>query len=321
MSKNNKLKWIIPLVAVVVLLVIPFISASSYVTSLLTSICIYSIFAISYDLLLGYTGIASFGHALYFGLGAYILAYTTVRLHWPVVLALVMVLVVCVIISFVISFITVRVKNLYFNMVTMALGQLFYVMSTKYYKITGGDDGLPGVKPLIANKTGFYILVVIILAVVFLFCHRVVNSPAGSVLKAIKNNEERTGLLGYNVLKYKTLIIQISGIIAGLAGVLYVSSVRIAYPTMLHSSLTLQALFMVVLGGTGTLYGGVIGAVIMKIAESALSGITTRWMLILGIVFIVVILFFPSGTAGIFKKLASRKKKTEQPPALPETKP
>lgn len=303
---KKKLKWIVGIVILAVIIALPFVTNSSYLRSLLTSICIYSIFAISYDLLLGYTGIASFGHAIYFGLGAYILAYTTVRLHWPAIVSLLVVIVVCVVISFIISAITIRVKNLYFNMVTMALGQLFYVLSTKLYKITGGDDGLPGVRNLFPSKDFLYVAVVVLVVLVYFFCHRIVNSPTGKVLQAIKNNEGRVGLLGYDTLKFKMFIIQISGILAGIAGVLYVSFIGIAYPTMLHSSLTLQALFMVVLGGSGTLYGGVIGAVIMRLADSVLSTFTTRWMLILGVIFIVVILFFPKGAAGIMQNVAKK---------------
>ena len=303
---KKKLKWIVGIVILAVIIALPFVTVSSYLRSLLTSICIYSIFAISYDLLLGYTGIASFGHAIYFGLGAYILAYTTVRLRWPAIVSLLVVIVVCVVISFIISAITIRVKNLYFNMVTMALGQLFYVLSTKLYKITGGDDGLPGVRNLFPSKDFLYVAVVVLVVLVYFFCHRIVNSPTGKVLQAIKNNEGRVGLLGYDTLKFKMLIIQISGILAGIAGVLYASFLGIAYPTMLHSSLTLQALFMVVLGGSGTLYGGVIGAVIMRLADSVLSTFTTRWMLILGVIFIVVILFFPKGAAGIGQNIAKK---------------
>ena len=308
MGKKTGIKWLIIAVLVAVVIALPFVTGSSYLRSLIISMCIYGIFAMSYDLLLGYTGIASFGHAIYFGLGAYILAYTTVKLHWNPIPALLLVVAVCIVVSFVISFISVRVKNLYFNMVTMALGQLFYVLATKLYKVTGGDDGMPGVRNMFPNKMVFYVFIVILLVAVYFFCHRLVNSPTGKVLQAIKNNEQRVALLGYNTLMFKMLVIQVSGIIAGIVGAFYVTHVGIAYPSLLHSSLTLQALFMVVLGGSGTLYGGIIGAVMMRLADSILSRFTTRWMLILGVIFIIVILFFPKGTAGALGKLFKKKK-------------
>ena len=313
MLKSAKTRWIILAVVIAAVIALPFIADSAYLRSLIITICIYSIYAMSYDLLLGYTGIASFGHAIYFGLGAYIVAYMTVRLHWHPVAALILVIAACIVVSFVIGFISVRVKNLYFNMVTMALGQLFYVLAAKLYKITGGDDGLPGVRNMFPNKTVFYVFIVILMVAVYFFCRRIVNSPTGKVLQAIKNNEGRVALLGYDTLKFKMLIIQISGILAGIVGAFYVTHVGIAYPTLLHSSLTLQALFMVVLGGSGTLYGGIIGAVIMRLADSILSRFTTRWMLILGVIFILAILFFPKGTVGAFGKLAEKLRKNSKP--------
>ncbi|GHU62449.1 branched-chain amino acid ABC transporter permease [Clostridia bacterium] len=302
MKTKNKLVLALALLAAV--LVVPALIGSSYIHSIIITICIYSIFAISYDLLLGYTGIVSFGHTVYFGVAAYVVAFTTVKLHWPFLAAVGMVIVVCVAISFIFSLVTLRTKNVYFSMVTMAIGQLFYVMSTKLYAITGGDDGLPGVKSIFPNKTVFYIAAVLILVCVYLFSKRLVNSPAGRVLQGVKENDARIGMLGYNTFKFKSIVIQISGLLAGLAGILYVNLNGIATPSILNSSMTLQILFMVILGGVGTLHGPVIGAAIMQIASIVLSGFTTRWMLIFGIGFVVVMLFFPKGVAGVFDRFS-----------------
>jgi len=235
-------------------------------------------------------------------------------LHVSFWVGLLMAVVLCVVISFIISMITVRVKNVYFNMVTMALGQLFYVLSLKLSRVTGGDDGLPGVRSVFPNKIVFCIVMLVLLVLVYLFCQRLVQSPTGKILQAIRENEGRVGLLGYNVLSAKTLVIQISGILAAIAGAFYVSMVGIAYPATMHSAMTLQALFMVVIGGTGTLHGAILGAVVMRLADTVLSQVTSRWMLILGLVFIVMILFCPKGIVGIFQSIArkiGKKVKTE----------
>jgi len=311
---NNKLKNLIIPVLAVLAIIVQFVVDTSAFRSLLITICIYSIYAMSYDLLLGFTGIASFGHAIYFGLGAYTVAVATVKLHVSFWVGLLMAVVLCVVISFIISMITVRVKNVYFNMVTMALGQLFYVLSLKLSRVTGGDDGLPGVRSVFPNKIVFCIVMLVLLVLVYLFCQRLVQSPTGKILQAIRENEGRVGLLGYNVLSAKTLVIQISGILAAIAGAFYVSMVGIAYPATMHSAMTLQALFMVVIGGTGTLHGAILGAVVMRLADTVLSQVTSRWMLILGLVFIVMILFCPKGIVGIFQSIArkiGKKVKTE----------
>lgn len=308
---KNKLKPLIIPALVVLAIIAQFLVDTSAFRSLLITICIYGIYAMSYDLLLGFTGIASFGHAIYFGLGAYTVAVMTVKLKMNFWVGLLAAIILCIIISFIISMITIRVKNVYFNMVTMALGQLFYVMSLKLAKVTGGDDGLPGVRSVFPNKVVFCIVMLVLLALVYIFCRRLVQSPTGKILQGIRENEGRMGLLGYNVLTAKTLVIQISGILAAIAGAFYVSFVGIAYPATMHSAMTLQALFMVVIGGTGTLHGSILGAVIMRLADTVLSQITSRWMLILGLVFIVMILFFPKGIVGIFHSIANliRKKR------------
>lgn len=303
---NNKLKNLIIPALVVLAIIAQFVVDTSAFRSLIITICIYSIYAMSYDLLLGFTGIASFGHAIYFGLGAYTVAVMSVKLNMSFWVGLIVAIILCIIISFIISMITIRVKNVYFNMVTMALGQLFYVMSLKLSKVTGGDDGLPGVRSVFPDKVVFCIVLLVLLALVYIFCQRLVQSPTGKILQAIRENEGRVGLLGYNVLTAKTLVIQISGILAAIAGAFYVSFVGIAYPATMHSAMTLQALFMVVIGGTGTLHGAILGAVVMRLADTVLSQITSRWMLILGLVFVVMILFFPKGIVGIIQRISQR---------------
>lgn len=296
------------IVLAILLLVFPFVISSPFILSLAIQICIFGIYALSYDLLLGYTGIVSFGHALFFGGGAYITAILMKTYNFPFIAALIVVLIICLLIGFMMGALTIRAKDTYFSMLTMALGQFFFVVVLKASKITGGDDGFHGVRALVSDKRVFYYIILVLLVIVYLFAKRLINSPTGRVLQAIRENEVRAGMIGYNVLSYKLVVILISGAIAGFAGSLYVVFLGSAYPALIHSDMTMKALFMTVLGGMGTLTGPIIGSVLVTLAENFLSVIMQRWMLVFGMIYVFIILFFPGGIARIGQSI--KKKRT-----------
>lgn len=291
----------------ILLIIFPFVIDSPYILSLAIQICIFGIYALSYDLLLGYTGIVSFGHALFFGGGAYITAILMKTYRVPYILALFVVIIACLAIGLAMGALSIRAKDIYFSMLTMALGQFFFVLIIKGSEITGGDDGFHGVRSFISDRKMFYYFILVILLLVYLFAKRLISSPTGRVLQAIRENEFRAGMIGYNVLNYKLLVILISGVIAGFAGSLYVIFVGSAYPALIHSDMTMKALFMTVLGGMGTLTGPILGSILVTVAENTLSNVMQRWMLIFGMIYVFIILFFPGGLARI-KQTISKKR-------------
>jgi branched-chain amino acid transport system permease protein len=277
------------------------VGGSAYYLSIAIEIGLLSIFAMSYDLLIGYTGIVSFGHAMFFGLGAYITGILMRNNNWGFIGTVPVVIIACGLLGLVIGLLTVRVKDTYFSMMTLALGQLFFVIATKAKNLTGGDDGLPGVPLLFRDKMTMYFVITVIVVLAYLLLRRLTKSPTGKTLQAIRENETRANMIGYNVLSYKLIIICISSILAGFAGSLYVTYLGVAYPLLMHSSQTMQAIFMTIIGGSGTLYGPIIGAVLVKIISTVLSAFTQRWMLIFGVLFVICVMLLPGGVVSIGK--------------------
>jgi branched-chain amino acid transport system permease protein len=300
-GKLDKLQYLVFLLALA-----PLFITSAATTSLITSVAIFAIVAVSYNLLLGFTGIINMGYAMFFGLGAYIYAYFTVRQGLHFVAAILLAVVASAVVSLLLGVLTIRVKKLYFTMLTVAIGQLFFVLSFRLSGITGGDDGLPGVRNLFPNRPIFALFVIVFMIATYYLCKRIVNSNTGRIIQAIRDNEDRVGMLGYNVFMYKTLIMLISGTITTLAGVLYVMFLGIAFPNLMHAVFTLQILFMVVIGGLFSLKGGIIGAIILQLMSNVLSQYTAQWMLIMGAAFILIVLFMPRGIMGVYHTLKNK---------------
>ncbi|MGI6686950.1 MAG: branched-chain amino acid ABC transporter permease [Christensenellales bacterium] len=302
MSKTKK--WSLAGIAMLAVFLAFFpiiVGGSAYYLSIAIEIGLLSIFAMSYDLLIGYTGIVSFGHAMFFGLGAYITGILMRNNNWGFIGTVPVVIIACGLLGLVIGLLTVRVKDTYFSMMTLALGQLFFVIATKAKNLTGGDDGLPGVPLLFRDKMTMYFVITVIVVLAYLLLRRLTKSPTGKTLQAIRENETRANMIGYNVLSYKLIIICISSILAGFAGSLYVTYLGVAYPLLMHSSQTMQAIFMTIIGGSGTLYGPIIGAVLVKIISTVLSAFTQRWMLIFGVLFVICVMLLPGGVVSIGK--------------------
>lgn len=305
--------------AVVVLCFPLFVGQAGYFLSLGMKIGTLALFAMSYNLLLGYTGIVSLGHALFFGLGGYTSAILMLKLGWPLVATLLPTILFCIAVALAIGFLTLRVKDIYFTMLTLALGQLFFVAVSKAYNLTGGEDGLPGIPGLFANKTLSYYAIMAILFACYVLLRKFTTSPFGRVLQAIRENEMRTGMIGYNVLVYKLIVLSLSGVLAGISGCLYVTYSGIVYPALTNAEMTMQVIFMAIIGGTGTLYGPILGALIVTVISTILNNFTNRWLLIFGIIFVLFIMFLPEGVSGLIQStLARKKKKTIPSDSIPE---
>lgn len=290
---------------------------------------IMSVLAMSYDLLMGYSGILSFGHAAFFGGGAYAMALTLE--HWgpqfadkyrittpwggdltSVVIFIVGILaaiLVSILIGLLFSATSVRLKGAYFAMLTLALGEALHIISkaTDFVQWTGADEGLHGVPvPEWINPTQyrlrFYFVTLIFLIVSYYIIKRIINSPTGRVIIATRENESRVRMIGYNPVTYRTIIFLVSAVFAGLAGALYSLWNLSATPTMTSSATTSNVMIMVILGGMGTLVGPITGAGIMQILGHFLYDIFgARWPLVFGIIFILIVLFVPYGIMGTLR--------------------
>ena len=289
---------------------------------------IMAVFALSYDLLIGYGGILSFGHAASFGGGAYALAL--LLKHWApkfmdnyrivigslditeiIVLLLVFlaVLVISILIGLLFAATSIRLKGTYFAMLTLALSSALYIVikSTDLHKWTGADEGLHGV-PLpvwlnpTQNRLTVYFISLAFLVLSYLVVKRIVNSPTGRVIVANRENEDRMRMIGYNPVTYRTLAFVIASIFAGFAGALFSIWNMSATPSMASAVTTVNALIMTILGGMGTLIGPIIGAGIMQvISQFFYTWFGARWPLVFGLIFVLIVMFLPYGIVGTWR--------------------
>lgn len=284
---------------------------SSYYLGLVTKMLIFALFAMSLDLLLGYTGLPSLGHAAYFGLGAYTVALLALKVAvknlWIGSLAS---LASVLVLALGFGPLTLRARGDYFLMITLALSQVIWGVAFGWRSMTGGDDGLPGItRPAlagslsIAGEVPFYYFVLIVFALALWLLAVIVRSPFGKALVGIRESETRMQVLGYNVWAYQYAVSILAAFFAGLAGILFVYYNGYVGPAYLSIIFSAQALLMVLLGGAGTLFGPALGAGIIVLLENLISAWTERWLLILGAIYVIVTLFAPGGIHGLIRQV------------------
>ena len=273
----------------------------------------FAMFACAFNLLLGFSGMLSFGHAAFFGSGAYATAWLVTAHGWGTLPALVAAIVVAAALGLVVGVIAIRRRGIYFAMITLALAQLVYFVCLEA-PFTGGENGLQGVPrgslagvlPLKSDVVMYYLVLGCFVAV-FLFIFRVVHSPFGQVLKAIRENETRAVSLGYQIERYKLLAFVLSATLAGLAGSLKALVLGFATLTDVLQSNSGEVVLMTLLGGTGTFFGPVVGAAIVVTLQEYLSDVVGGWVtVIIGAVFIVCVLLFRRGVVGELAALRER---------------
>jgi branched-chain amino acid transport system permease protein len=302
-----------------VLLVLPHI-VTPYQTILMSYGLIMAIAALGFNLLLGYTGLLSFGHSAYFGLGAYAVAFMVKYLYVSSMeLFVIGGLIATVLVTAVFGFICVRHTRIFFAILTMALSQVVWSLAFKFFWVTGGTDGLRIPTPTILNgmvtvpknKIAFlsstyyyYVLVVFVILVVLMWV--IVHSPFGQVLQAIRDNETRAAFLGVRVRRARWLAFLISGGFTGIAGILWAPLNGLTTPDILYWPFSGEIVFLTVLGGFGTFSGPIIGAVAFNYLKTYAVGLTVYWQLLLGVVLIVLVLALPSGIAGTLARLTTK---------------
>jgi branched-chain amino acid transport system permease protein len=286
---------------------------------------ILAILAISYNLLFGFTGVISFGHALFFGLGSYILGIFLQKFGLSTELGLVTgiiaALVICGVLGLLIGVVSLRLRGVYFAMFTLAVAEMFAIYFSRL-PATGSEDGfvltLPAWLNPVGNRLLYYYITLILFVLVYAFVERMIGSPFGSVLLAIRENEPRAQAIGYNTLTFKLLAITLAGMLAALAGILQVIYNRKVDPASLGIAYTVDPLLMTIIGGIGTFSGPVLGAAglhlsdrLLRDAKITIGGtvinIGSNWTLLLGIAFIVAVLVFPQGIVGTWQRWRNRK--------------
>jgi len=371
----------ISLTILTILFFFPLLTPSRYHVTVLTEIFVLALFAISYDLLLGYTGIVSFGHSAFFGIGAYVFSIL-LRNQTPFPVAILATIFSGVLLGLAMGTFLTRAKGMTFAMVTISFAEIVRLLFERSRELTGGETGLFVPRPLfiksiwftyfglvicallivllcvvivrestrkdginrvkasyfiflgvflalliymvpqklspllegsyiIVSTTNVYFLALMSFITLYFIAKRILNSPIGRILVAIRENEDRMEMLGYNVFKYKLVSMILSGIYASIAGALYAIFLLIVTPTFLEATFTINALVHCVMGGVGTLIGPVIGAGIMTIFQRIVSSYIGRlWMLVLGIMYIVIVLLLPYGIVGTWKLKGASVKKT-----------
>jgi branched-chain amino acid transport system permease protein len=304
----------------------PFLFPGTRSLDVAARVCVFILLAASYDLLLGYTGIVSFAHTMFFGIGGYGIGIAVARLQpsWTALaLGTAAALVVSLVLSFVIGLFSLRVKAIFFAMITLAVASFFAILASQLSGLTGGEDGITfRVPEALRSRVIAYYVVFGGALVLFLALLRVVNSPFGRVLQAIRENEFRAEALGYRTVIYRTLANCLGALVATLAGALYAIWLRYTGPnTTLDFAIMVDILLMVVIGGMGTLYGAALGATLfvvaqnylqdaMKMLSGALKGVPLlpelfhpdRWLLWFGVLFVVSVYYFPSGVVGYLRR-------------------
>lgn len=285
---------------------------SAYYLNLATWIIIFSLFAAALDLALGYGGLVSFGHAGFFGLGAYAAALTLRHLAASLWLPLVLGVLAAAALAALVGWFAVRSRGVYLAMLTFAFAQLFYEVAIKWVSLTGGSDGLPGgPRPVLAlagvtldlgDRRHMYWVVLLLVSAGFLLARRIVASPFGHALLAIRESEERAAAIGIDVDRHKRLALVMSGALSGLAGVLFALHQNFVSPELLYFALSGEVVIIAVLGGMGTLYGAIVGAVIAVGLKEVLSTWTDNWLVVLGALYVMCVMWFPQGLVRLARR-------------------
>lgn len=307
----SRAKIIVPAAIFIAIAILPFVLKNRFYLSLINEMMIFGLLAMSLDVLLGYTGLLSFMHNAYLGIGAYIVGLFLIHVSptslW---LACLVGVIATSLIALPVGWVQVRTGGLAFALLTLAFGMMFFTIVWKWYSLTGGDDGLMGVPSPEVHLFGWhlgntgdpavmYLLTLFVVSSCFVLTRRIINSPFGAVLEAIRENEERASFVGINVRKYKLYGWMLACILAGISGALFILYKGYIGPTTMSAFAGAGILMMVLLGGMGTLWGPLVGSAIFIYIQDYISTMTEHWEIYLGLVVIFLVLFMPKGFVGL----------------------
>ena len=301
-------------------------AGSRYYTFLANDIVIWALFATSLNLLVGYTGLVSFGHAAYFGIGAYATGLLMKQLAVPFPIAFLAAGVVAGLFALFFGFFCVRLTRIYFAMLTLAFAQIIWAICFKWNEVTGGEQGMPDIPypnfdwlewvaallPFVGGyRTSdyYYFTTLVLVGACMWVLRRIVRSPFGRMLESIRENAERAEFIGVNVRRYELSAFMLAGAFAGLAGGLFGIFNRGVFPDFAYWTKSSEVLIMTLLGGMGTFYGPAVGAAVLLLLNQQIVSYTEYWPLVLGIILVVLLFVFPGGIAGALSLLWHRRER------------
>jgi branched-chain amino acid transport system permease protein len=291
-------------VTAVIALLAPLVAKERQVF-LLMSVLVLAVFATSFNVLLGYTGLVSFAHASYYGVGAYTVALLALHLGWSPLLGFVLAPFVTAVVAYVTGLIALRATRLYFALLTLALGQLLFLIAFQWRSLTRGDDGIHGIvlPPALAPTIPRYYFILATAAIALTILALVLRSPFGQTLRAIRENRERTGFLGIKVKRYELASFTLGGAFAGYAGGMYAIYNRQAFPELMHWTTSAEPIFVTLIGGLSSFAGPAVGAVVFGVLRDVITRNLEYWQAVLGIVLLLIILFLPGGLVEGVKRV------------------
>lgn len=303
------LRRIIPFVVLAVLLVLPPVLPRYYLY-LLASIFVTALLASSLNFILGFGGLLQLQHAVFFGAGAYTFSIILMKTTLPFAVAAAAAPVVSAALALVIGWFCVRLRGLYFGMLTLALGQLVWAVVFRWTALTGGDDGMHGipVPDALSSLTGAYYVSLAVLAICLAVLYLMLKSPFGLSLLATRDNPVRSQSIGINIRRHRLAAFVIAGFFAGIAGVLFVLVEKSVSPSMLSWSESAEIMIMCLLGGLTTFYGPALGAGIIVFLSMKVGTYTEYWLLVLGIILLVLVLVLPQGLLGFLEEKYNRRR-------------
>jgi branched-chain amino acid transport system permease protein len=311
---------------VLALVILPYV-VEPYQTVLLSYGLIFAIAALGFNLLLGYTGLLSFGHSAYFGMGAYAVAFVVKYLRvTSMEVFLLAGILASALVTALFGFVCVRYTRIYFSILTLALSQVLWSLAFKFFWVTGGTDGLRVPTPtllgvsigagedkmtFLAHRYYYYVLAIFLVAVTLMWV--IVHSPFGKALQAIRDNEIRAEFVGVQVWHYRWVAFLISGVFTGLAGALWVPLNGLTTPDILHWSFSGEIVFFTVLGGFSTFAGPIVGAVVFNYLKTFAVGYTVYWQMFLGVVLVTLVMALPTGIMGMAARLSQKWRRAPAP--------
>jgi branched-chain amino acid transport system permease protein len=311
--------WVFGLAVLLALFGMPFV-ARPYQVSLLTEIIIFSLYAVSYNLLLGFGGLLSFGHGMFLGVAAFTTGAALQRLPGlPFFGAVFLGTLMATLVGLGLGCLLLRHKGAYYALLTLAFNALFYAIAIKWHAVTGGDDGLPVKRPDIhlgfvqlpmADVTVFYYVTLIVVGCAVLFCWYFTRTAMGKTVLLLRENEERMQFIGYNPAVSRLILFTLTAFFAGLSGSFYSLFFKFVGVDAIGIDMTTTALLMTFIGGTKHFFGPVLGAGFYIYFQNFLSNVTDRWPLFMGLLFVLLVLFVPRGLSGLVQSLADRLRST-----------
>lgn len=292
-----------------VLLILPFILGGTYYTNLASQILIAAIFAMSLNLLVGYAGLTSLGHAGYLGLAAYISSWLTVKLGWSHASTAAIAIVSTTVIAGIFGLIALRATGISFLMITLAFGQILWGLAYRWASVTGGDNGISGItrpSPFgidFGEASHFYYFTLFVFLLVWAAIAILVRSPFGATIRGTKDQPRRMSALGFNVWFIRWITFTACGFFGAIGGMMYVYYHQFISPHSLSLANSAEMLLMVIAGGAGTLLGPVIGAALVMLLKNVASQYVDHWVTLLGLVFIFIVMFIPGGIVSGFDRI------------------